>query len=158
MSTQWARRTSQGAALLQVVHALAVVAFAQLFPHKPAHHDLHPLLPDDGILRLLQPLGVIVVDAVERGRHGGLLRQEGGGLGGRHFVGVGPRRDASTDASSVFSQSRRTPKCSSWVGGWEPLLTGVAACRLTMVVCREVRAPVMRGTADELSREWVPEI
>ena len=71
-------------ALLQVVDALAVVAFRHLLPHQSSHHDVDPLLADDGILRLLQSLVVIVVDAVEGGRDGRLLSQESLGFGGRH--------------------------------------------------------------------------
>ena len=75
--------TSQPAALLQVVDTLPVVALAQLVPHQPPHHDLHPLLADDGILGLLQARRVVVVDAVECGGDLGLLGQEGLGLGSR---------------------------------------------------------------------------
>lgn len=73
-------------ALLQMVDAFPVVALAELLPNQPAHHDLDPLLPDDGILGLLEALGVVVVDSVKGGRDGGLLGQEGRGFGGRHCV------------------------------------------------------------------------
>lgn len=69
--------TSQMSALLQMVHALPVVALGQLLPHQATHHNSDPLLADDGILGLLQALRIIVVDAVESGRDGGLLGQEG---------------------------------------------------------------------------------
>lgn len=72
------------AALLQVVDALPVVALAQLLPDEPSHHDLHPLLPDDGVLGLLEALVVIKVDPFEGWWHGRLLGQESLGLGGRH--------------------------------------------------------------------------
>lgn len=67
-----------------MIHTLAVVTFAQLLSYQPPHHDLHPLFPDDGVLRLLQSLVVVVVDAVEGGRDGRLLGQEGFGFGSRH--------------------------------------------------------------------------
>lgn len=76
--------TSQRAALLQMVDALAVVTFAQLLPDKSSHHDMHPLLPDDGILGLLDALVVVEVDPFEGWWHGRLLGQESLGLGGRH--------------------------------------------------------------------------
>lgn len=67
-----------------MVDALAVVAFTELFADEPSHHNLHPLLADDSILRLLQPLVVVEIDTFESGRDGRLLSQEGCGFGGRH--------------------------------------------------------------------------
>jgi hypothetical protein len=67
-----------------MVDSLSIVAFAQLLSHQSAHHDLYPLLSDNGILRSLQCLVVLVVDSVECGRHLGLLGQESLGLGSRH--------------------------------------------------------------------------
>lgn len=78
--------TSQVTALLQVVYALAVVALAQLLPHQPRHHALHPLLANDRVLRGFQRFVVIVVDAVERRRHRRLGRFEHLGLRGGHGV------------------------------------------------------------------------
>lgn len=72
--------------LLQMIDAFSVVAFAQLLPDQAAHHDLHPLLPDDSILCLLQLLVVVVVDAVKGRGHGRLLGQESRRFGGRHCV------------------------------------------------------------------------
>ena len=79
--------TSQVPTLLQVVHALPVVALAQLLPHQPRHHALHPLLPDHGVLRGFQRLVVVVVDAVERRGHRRLGRFEHLGLGSGHCRG-----------------------------------------------------------------------
>ena len=76
--------TSQMSALLQMVHALPVVALGQLLPHQTTHHNSDPLLADDGILGLLQALRIIVVDAVKGGRDGGLLGQKGRRFGSRH--------------------------------------------------------------------------
>lgn len=76
--------TSQMSALLQMVHALAVIAFTHLLPDQPRHHALHPLLSDDRVLRRFQGLVVIVVDAVEGGWDGGFGGFERSGLGGRH--------------------------------------------------------------------------
>lgn len=67
-----------------MVHARTVIAFAKLLADQASHHDLHPLLANDGVLSLLQPLVVIVIDAIEGGRDGRLLGQEGGGFGCRH--------------------------------------------------------------------------
>lgn len=78
--------TSQVAALFQVVDSFAVVAFAELLAHQSSHHDLHPLLPDDGVLGGLQRLVVVVVNAIERGRDLGLLGQESLGFGSRHLL------------------------------------------------------------------------
>lgn len=76
--------TSQRTALLQMVDALPVVTLAQLLPDEPSHHDVHPLLPDDGVLGLLDALVVVEVDPFEGWWHGRLLGQESLGLGGRH--------------------------------------------------------------------------
>lgn len=76
--------TSQMPALLQMVDALPVVALPQLLAHQSPHHDLDPLLPDNGILGLLEARGVFVVDSVKGGRDRGLLGQEGRRLGGGH--------------------------------------------------------------------------
>ena len=67
-----------------MVDAFSVVAFAELFTHKPTHHDLHPLFSDNGILSLFERLGVVVVNAVEGGRNGRLLGQESRRFRGRH--------------------------------------------------------------------------
>lgn len=67
-----------------MVDALPVVTLAQLLPYEPSHHDVHPLLPDDGVLGLLDALVVIEVDPFEGWWHGRLLGQESLGLGGRH--------------------------------------------------------------------------
>jgi hypothetical protein len=79
--------TSEVSALLQVVDALSVVALAQLFPHQPRHHALHPLLSDHGILRGFERFVVIVVDAVEGWGDCGLGCLEHGGLRSRHGCG-----------------------------------------------------------------------
>lgn len=76
------------AAVLEVVDAFAGVALVQFLPDKAQHHGANPLLPDDGVLGGLEGLGVVVVDAVEGGRHLGLLRLEHVGFGGRHCGGV----------------------------------------------------------------------
>ena len=78
-------RTSVLATLLKVVHALPKVTLAQLLAHEPPHHGLDPLLSKNGVLGLLQPLGVVVVDAVECRGNCWLSRQEHLGLGRRHF-------------------------------------------------------------------------
>ena len=75
-----------------MVDSLPVVALAELLPYQTAHHDLDPLLPDDGILCLLEALGVLVVDAVECGSDLGLLGQKGLGFGSRH---CGKREDVA---------------------------------------------------------------
>jgi hypothetical protein len=84
--------TSEVSALLQVVHALSVVALAQLLPHQPRHHALHPLLSDHGILRGLERFVVVVVDAVEGRGYCGLRGLEHLGLGSRHGCGLGLSR------------------------------------------------------------------
>lgn len=76
--------TSQMSALLQMVHALPIIALGQLLPHQATHHNSDPLLADNGILGLLQALRIIVVDTVKGGRDGGLLGQEGRRFGSRH--------------------------------------------------------------------------
>lgn len=76
--------TSQNCALLQMVHALLVVALAHLLPDQARHHALDPLLANNGILCGLERFVVVVVYAVEGGRDGGLRRLEHGGLGCRH--------------------------------------------------------------------------
>jgi hypothetical protein len=76
--------TSQVAAVLQVVDALAQVALAQLLSDKAHHHGADPLFPDDGVLGGLEGLVVVVVHAVEGGGHLRLLRLEHLGFGGRH--------------------------------------------------------------------------
>ena len=68
-----------------MVDALAVVALAQLVTDQARHHAADPLLADDGVLGLLERDGVVVVDAVEGGRDGGLLGEEGGRLGDGHL-------------------------------------------------------------------------
>jgi hypothetical protein len=70
-----------------MVDALPVIALAELLPHEPRHHAPHPLLADDGILGGFQPRRVVVVDAGEGGRHGGLFGEEERGFGrGCHGV------------------------------------------------------------------------
>lgn len=67
-----------------MVDALSSVALVQFVPDKPAHHDLDPLLANDGIRGLLHSLIVVEVDAVEGRRDLGLLGQESFGFGGGH--------------------------------------------------------------------------
>ena len=83
-----------------MVDALPVVALAQLLADQPAHHDLHPLLADDGVLGLLEALVVFVVDAVKGRRDLRLLGQEGLGLGSRHgdLVRVWLARSRNTES------------------------------------------------------------
>lgn len=97
--------TSQLTALLQMIDAFPVVTLAQLLPDQPSHHHLHPLLPDDGILCLLQRLVVFVVDSVECWRHGWLLGQERGGLGGRH-CGEAPRLEGAVSGGGFVKLYR----------------------------------------------------
>lgn len=70
-----------------MVDPFPIVAFAQFFPYKPPHHDLNPLLPDDGILSLLESHVVVIVDPIEGWWDLWLLRQELGRLWGRHVAG-----------------------------------------------------------------------
>lgn len=63
-------------ALLEVVDALTVVALSHLFSDEPGHHALNPLLADNGVLGGLELLVVVVIDAIEGRRYGGLLRQK----------------------------------------------------------------------------------
>ena len=76
--------TSQMTAVLQMVHTLALVAFAQLITDQSSHHSSNPLFSNDRVLGGLESLGVGVVNAVESGSDGGLLSLELGGFGGRH--------------------------------------------------------------------------
>lgn len=71
-------------AVLQVVDTFPSVALVQLVPDESTHHDLDPLLANDGIRSLLHSLVVIQVDAVEGWRDLWLLGQESLGLGGGH--------------------------------------------------------------------------
>lgn len=71
-------------AFLQVVHPLAVVAFAHFLADQPCHHALHPLLSNDGILCRLQSFVVIEVDTVKGGWDRGFGGFEGLGLWRRH--------------------------------------------------------------------------
>lgn len=64
--------TSQVSALLQMVHTLAVIAFAHLLADQSRHHALHPLLPDDRVLCGLEGFVVVVVYAIECWRNGWL--------------------------------------------------------------------------------------
>ena len=81
-------RTSQVATLLQMIDTFPPVALAHLVTHQPRHHGAHPLLADDGVLRRLEGLIIIVVDAFESRCDLGLLREESFGFGGRHGGGV----------------------------------------------------------------------
>lgn len=72
------------AAVLEVVHTLALVALAQFLPCEADHHGPDPLLADDGILGRLEGLGVVVGYSVEGGRHRRLLALEELGFGGGH--------------------------------------------------------------------------
>lgn len=76
--------TSELAALLEVIDTLAVVASSHLLPEQARHHALHPLLTQDGILGRLELVVVVVVDALECRRDGGLLHAKLEGFGGRH--------------------------------------------------------------------------
>ena len=76
--------TSQVSAVLQVVDALPAIAFAHLLAHEPRHHELDPLFTDNGILRLLDSLVVLVGDAMETGRDRGLLLEKRFRLGDGH--------------------------------------------------------------------------
>lgn len=80
-----------------MIHALLIIALSQLLPHQPRHHRLDPLLADDRVSGIGNGDVVLEVDAVEGGRDRGLLGQEGGGFGSRHFpcsffVGRGGKR------------------------------------------------------------------
>ena len=68
-----------------MVGALARIALAQFLADEPGHHAAHPLLADDGVAGVVDGDVVLEVDALVGRGHGGLLGEEGGGLGGRHF-------------------------------------------------------------------------
>lgn len=76
--------TPQLPTLLEMVDPLAGVALAQFLAHQPGHHAAHPLLADDRVTGIVDGDVVLEVDAVVGRRNGGLLGQEGGGLGGGH--------------------------------------------------------------------------
>lgn len=59
--------------LLQMIHALSVVALPHFFTNEPCHHDLDPLLTDDCVSGVGDGLAVSHVDAIEGGWDGGLL-------------------------------------------------------------------------------------
>lgn len=107
--------TSQKTTLLKVVHALALVALAQLLADQTGHHAAHPLLADDGVAGIVNGDVVFEVDALVGRRHGGLLGEEGGGLGSRHcglvFVGFG-----ESGRGRVEVRSSRFPagSCRGW--------------------------------------------
>lgn len=74
--------TSQCSALLQMIHALPVIALSQLLSHQSRHHALDPLFSDNCILGLLESWRVVVVDTVEGRRNRWFLSQEGCGFWG----------------------------------------------------------------------------
>lgn len=76
------------AAVLQVVDSLPDIALAQFLANKTGHHGADPLFPDDGILGSLEGLGVVEINAVERGRDRRLLALEELGLGRRHVCEI----------------------------------------------------------------------
>jgi hypothetical protein len=80
------RITSQGTTLLKVIHALARIALAQFLANETRHHTAHPLLANDRVAGIVDCDVVLEVDALVGRGDGGLFGQEGGGLGGGHFV------------------------------------------------------------------------
>lgn len=86
-SQRFLRLTSQMAAVLQVVDSLPDIALAQFLANETGHHGADPLFPNDGILGSLEGLGVVVINAVERGGNRRLLALEELGLGRRHVAG-----------------------------------------------------------------------
>lgn len=76
--------TSQSTTLLQVVNALARIALAQLLADQAGHHAAHPLLADNCIAGVVHGNVVFEVDTLVGRGHGGLLGEEGGGLGSWH--------------------------------------------------------------------------
>ena len=44
-----------------MIDSLSGVTFSQFLPDQPSHHALDPLLPDNGILRSLQPWRIRIV-------------------------------------------------------------------------------------------------
>lgn len=75
---------SKVAAVLQVVDTLSNVALVELLSNKTGHHSSNPLLSDEGILGSLEGFSIIVIDAIEGRRNGGLLSLKLLGLGSRH--------------------------------------------------------------------------
>lgn len=67
-----------------MVHAFARIALAQFLADETGHHAAHPLLADDSITRVVDGDVVLEVDALVGWGDGGLLGEEGGGLGGGH--------------------------------------------------------------------------
>jgi hypothetical protein len=67
-----------------MVDALTPVAFPQLLADQALHHELDPLLANDGISSIHHSLVIAHVDIVERGRYCWFRLQEGLGLGSRH--------------------------------------------------------------------------
>lgn len=76
--------TSENTTLLEVVHALARIAFAQFLADQTCHHAADPLLADNGVAGVVDCDIVLEVDAVVGRGDGGLFGEEGGGLGGWH--------------------------------------------------------------------------
>jgi hypothetical protein len=76
--------TSENTTLLEVVHALARITFAQFLADKARHHATHPLLTNDGIAGVVNGDVVLEVDALVGRGDGGLFGEERGGLGGGH--------------------------------------------------------------------------
>lgn len=69
--------TPQDTALLQVVHALPLVALAKLLTNKTSHHAAHPLLTDNGVTGVVDGDVVLEIDTLVGRGDGGLFSQEG---------------------------------------------------------------------------------
>lgn len=67
-----------------MIHSFSLVALGELLADETRHHAAHPLLANDSITSIVHGDVVLEVDTLVRRRHGGLLSQESGGLGGRH--------------------------------------------------------------------------
>lgn len=67
-----------------MVDPLSTITLAQFVTDEAAHHDLYPLLAEDGVLCGFERPVVVVVDAVEGWRNFRFFCEEGGGFGDRH--------------------------------------------------------------------------
>ena len=80
-----------------MIDPLPDVALPHLLPDQPRHHAPDPLLAQHRILRGLQLVVVVVVDAVKGGGHFGLAGQEQRRLGRGHCAVFSRRGGADSN-------------------------------------------------------------
>ena len=67
-----------------MIDPLLDITLPQFLSYQPSHHALDPLLPNDSILRCLQPWSIRVVYSLEGWGDLGLFGEEEGGFWGWH--------------------------------------------------------------------------